>query len=81
MQQDAVSQFGNIFASIFPPHGAQSTVHQPFTHQWRSGTSSVHVASRDAAPSTVPHSYSQGLNWDLLCGGDLWYRAYIYIYI
>ncbi|XP_058630136.1 uncharacterized protein LOC131539519 [Onychostoma macrolepis] len=58
MQQDAVSQFGNILASIFPPHGAQSTVRQPFTHQWRSGTSSVHVASRDAAPSTVPHSYS-----------------------
>ncbi len=58
MQQEAVSQFGNILASIFPPHGALSTVRQPFTHQWRSGTSSVHVASRDAAPSTVPHSYS-----------------------
>lgn len=39
MQQEAISQFGNILASIFPPHaGAQSTVRQPFSHQWRSGT-------------------------------------------
>ncbi|ROL49312.1 hypothetical protein DPX16_15638 [Anabarilius grahami] len=39
MQQEAISQFGNILASIFPPHaGAQSTFRQPFTHQWRSGT-------------------------------------------
>lgn len=58
MQQEAIGHFGNILASIFPPRGAKSTVRQPFTHQWRSGTSSIHVDSRDGAPSTVPHSYS-----------------------
>ncbi len=27
------------------------------------------------------HTYTQGLNWDLLCGGGgaLWYLAYVYI--
>ncbi|KAI7800552.1 uncharacterized protein LOC130564433 [Triplophysa rosa] len=51
MQQETVTQFGNILASVFPSNAARSTVHHPFTHQWRSGTS--------AAPSTVPHSYSE----------------------
>ncbi len=30
---------------------------------------------------SLHYDNNQGLNWDMLCGGTLWYRAYIYIYI